>query len=109
MQGRREGAARRRRDPAPSDRNAAPAFDRIGRSKIEEQMAQWPLMAHDRLDADTLQLATDILGFMLGGAPASRVRCRPRRPGLITSGRSSIMIVDRRTLERELERYRPGR
>src|SRR5439155_21206132 len=37
-----------------------------GRSKIEERLARWLLMADDRIDGNELPLTHEFLGFMLG-------------------------------------------
>lgn len=67
------------------------------RSKIEERLARWILMAHDRLGTDELTITHEFLSLMLG----------VRRPGvtvalnllkeaaLITTERGVISIVDR--------------
>jgi CRP-like cAMP-binding protein len=46
-----------------------------GRSKIEERLARWLLLAHDRVDGDELSLTHEFLGVMLG----------LRRPGVTTA------------------------
>jgi CRP-like cAMP-binding protein len=73
-----------------------------GRSKIEERLARWLLMARDRVDTDDLTLTHEFLSLMLG----------VRRPGvtgaihiLVTQGlikahRGIISIVDRNGLEK---------
>ena len=73
-----------------------------GRSKIEERLARWLLMAHDRLESDKLVITHEFLSMMLG----------VRRPGvtialsflektaLITTHRGVISIIDRRGLKR---------
>lgn len=37
-----------------------------GRSKIEQRLARWLLMAHDRIDGDRLPLTHEFLSLMLG-------------------------------------------
>ena len=71
-----------------------------GRSKIEERLARWLLMAHDRTDGDELALTHEFLATMLG----------VRRPGVtvalnllegggfIRANRGVIFIVDREGL-----------
>ena len=73
-----------------------------GRSKIEERLARWLLMAHDRLESDKLVITHEFLSMMLG----------VRRPGvtialsllektaLIATDRGVISIIDRRGLKR---------
>jgi CRP-like cAMP-binding protein len=36
------------------------------RSKLEERLARWLLMAHDRVEGDSLTLTRELLSFMLG-------------------------------------------
>ena len=73
-----------------------------GRSKIEERLARWLLMAHDRGDGDTLLLTHEFLGLMLGvQRPGVTVAVGALvSAGLITTHRSSITIVDRKGLEK---------
>ena len=73
-----------------------------GRSKIEERLARWLLMADDRLDGPELSLTHEFLAMMLG----------VRRPGVttavqhlegagvITKRRGRIVITDRAALKR---------
>lgn len=71
-------------------------------NNIEERLARWLLMAHDRLDGDTLSLTHEFLGIMLSvrrvgvtvalGALAGE--------GLIRTRRGAITIVDRKGLEK---------
>jgi CRP-like cAMP-binding protein len=72
-----------------------------GRSKIEERLARWILMASDRVDSDELDLTHEFLSMMLG----------VRRPGvtlalhlLVQSGliqvaRGIIRVIDREGME----------
>jgi CRP-like cAMP-binding protein len=72
-----------------------------GRAKIEERLARWLLMVHDRIDGDEVNLTHDFIALMLG----------VRRPGvtdalhalegkgLIRSTRGVLRIVDREGLE----------
>lgn len=73
-----------------------------GRAKIDERLARWLLMAHDRLDGLELPLTHDFLALMLG----------VRRPGvtealhllegkrLIGKNRGRILVLDRDGLEK---------
>jgi CRP-like cAMP-binding protein len=73
-----------------------------GRAKIDERLARWLLMAHDRLDGLELPLTHDFLALMLG----------VRRPGvtealhllegkrLIGTNRGRILVLDRDGLEK---------
>ena len=73
-----------------------------GRGKIEERLARWLLMAHDRLEKDDLVITHEFLSIMLG----------VRRPGvtvalslleriaLVSTNRGVISILDRKGLKR---------
>ena len=72
-----------------------------GRSKIEERLARWLLLAHDRMDGDELPLTHEFLAVMLG-VRRSGVTIAVQeleRKGLIAHQRSIITIVDREGLE----------
>jgi CRP-like cAMP-binding protein len=73
-----------------------------GRSKIEERLARWLLMADDRIDGKELPLTHEFLGLMLGThRPGVTVALQAlERAGLITTRRSCITIVDRNALEK---------
>jgi CRP-like cAMP-binding protein len=59
-------------------------------------------MADDRIDGDDLPLTHEFLGLMLGThRPGVTIALRAlEKAGLITTRRSRITIVDRKTLEK---------
>src|SRR5882724_11114772 len=73
-----------------------------GRSKTEERLARWLLMADDRIDGEELPLTHEFLGLMLGThRPGVTIALQAlERAGLITTRRSRITIVDRKALEK---------
>jgi CRP-like cAMP-binding protein len=73
-----------------------------GRSKIEERLARWLLMAHDRLGGDELNLTHEFLGLMLGThRPGVTLALQSlERAGLITTRRGRVTILDRKALQR---------
>jgi len=73
-----------------------------GRSKVEERLARWLLMAHDRVDGDELPLTHEFLGMMLG-SPRPGVTLAVQaleREGLIDARRARITILDRKAMEK---------
>jgi CRP-like cAMP-binding protein len=72
-----------------------------GRSKIEERLARWLLMAHDRLDGDEVPLTHEFLAVMLGvrRSGVTTALQELERKGLIAHRRSLITILDREGLE----------
>lgn len=72
-----------------------------GRSKIEERLARWILMAHDRLETDELVLTHEFLSMMLGVRRAGVTVALHLlvRAGLIQAQRGIITITDRKGLE----------
>jgi CRP-like cAMP-binding protein len=73
-----------------------------GRSKNEERLARWLLMAHDRLDGGELPLTHKLLGVMLGvqrSAVTATVLALERK-GLIKAGLRVITVLDREGLVR---------
>lgn len=68
-----------------------------GRSKLEERLARWLLMAHDRLETDELNLTHDFLADMLGvrrpGVSLALNLLEQR--GVICRQRGKIRIIDR--------------
>jgi CRP-like cAMP-binding protein len=71
-----------------------------GRSKNEERLARWLLMAHDRIDGSELPLTHKLLAIMLGvHRPAVTVAVQTlERKGLIKAGRWAITVLNRRGL-----------
>ena len=72
-----------------------------GRSKIDERLARWLLMAHDRADSDQLKLTHDFLATMLGvRRPGVTVALNLlERQGLIRVKRGVISLIDRKGLQ----------
>lgn len=71
-----------------------------GRGKMEERLARWLLMAHDRVDGDELTLTHQFISMMLGAQrPGVSVAIEElERGGLVAAKRGSITIVDRKAL-----------
>jgi CRP-like cAMP-binding protein len=73
-----------------------------GRATIERRLARWLLMAHDRLDADTLPITHEFLGLMLGvrrsGVTIALHELKKRE--LIRAARGLVEVVDRKGLEK---------
>lgn len=72
-----------------------------GRSKIEERLARWILMARDRIDSDDLALTHEFLSIMLGvRRPGVTVALNLlETQGLIKANRGIITVIDRKGLE----------
>jgi CRP-like cAMP-binding protein len=74
-----------------------------GRSKIEERLARWLLMADDRIDGDQLPLTHEFLSLMLGvrrsGVTTALQALERRR--LISRKRGNILILNRKGLEKQ--------
>lgn len=72
-----------------------------GRHKLEERLARWLLMAHDRMDGNELPLTHEFLSIMLGvRRPGVTVALNSlQSDGLITAQRGGIVILDREGLE----------
>ena len=72
-----------------------------GRYKLEERLARWILMAHDRIDGDELPLTHELLSIMLGvrraGVTVALQYLQTR--GLIRAHRRQIEVVDRAGIE----------
>ncbi len=72
-----------------------------GRSTLEERLARWLLMAHDRVSGDEMPLTHEFLALMLGvRRPGVTVALNLlERRGLIATERGNIRIIDRGGLE----------
>ena len=73
-----------------------------GRSKIEERLARWLLMAHDRVESPELPLTHEFLAMMLGvRRPGVTVAVQHlEREGVIARRRGRIVICNREKLEK---------
>jgi CRP-like cAMP-binding protein len=73
-----------------------------GRSKSEERLARWLLMADDRLDGGELPLTHEFLAVMLGThRPGVTLAVQAlEKERLITARRGSITILNRKGLEK---------
>jgi CRP-like cAMP-binding protein len=72
-----------------------------GRAKLEERLARWLLMAHDRIDGDELPLVHEFLAVMLGVRRAGVTVALHILEGqaLIGARRGKIIVLDRQGLE----------
>src|SRR5204863_5798186 len=66
-----------------------------GRSKVEERLARWLLMADDRIDGNELPLTHEFLGFMLGThrPGVTNALNALKDEGLISTRRAGITIL----------------
>jgi CRP-like cAMP-binding protein len=73
-----------------------------GRSKIEQRLARWLLMAQDRVGKDEVFLTHELLSLMLGvRRPGVTVALKLlEEAGMVRARRGVISITDRRKLER---------
>jgi CRP-like cAMP-binding protein len=73
-----------------------------GSHKIDERLARWLLMCHDRLDGDDLPLTHEFIALMLGVRRAGVTEALNILEGLgiIRAKRSHILVLDRAGLER---------
>jgi CRP-like cAMP-binding protein len=74
-----------------------------GRSKIEERLARWLLMTHDRIDGKWLPLTHEFLSLMLGVRRSGVTTALQalERKGFISRNRANIHILDRKGLEEQ--------
>ena len=73
-----------------------------GRAKLEERLARWLLMAHDRLDTAAVPLTHEFLAVMLGVRRAGVTVALHsfERRGLIATKRGQLTLIDRPGIER---------
>jgi CRP-like cAMP-binding protein len=73
-----------------------------GRSKIEERLARWLLMAQDRLDGDAVPLTHEFLSIMLGVRRPGVTGALDmlEKKGLIQAKRGTVAILNRRGLRK---------
>jgi CRP-like cAMP-binding protein len=71
------------------------------RGNIEERLARWLLMTHDRMDGDKLGLTHEFISLMLGVRRAGVTSALQgfEAKGLIERARSTVVIKDRAGLE----------
>ncbi len=74
-----------------------------GHAKLEERLARWLLMCHDRIDGDAIELTHDFLSIMLGvrraGVTVGAHMLEGK--GMIRAERGRITILDREGLEEQ--------
>jgi CRP-like cAMP-binding protein len=68
-----------------------------GRHKIEERLARWLLMAHDRIDGDELPLTHEFLALMLGVRRSGVTVALTilQREGMVRVRRGRVVVIDR--------------
>src|SRR5215469_18095022 len=72
-----------------------------GRAKLEERLARWLLMAHDRLDSPSVPLTHEFLAVMLGVRRAGVTVALHsfERRGMITTRRGQLTLINRAGIE----------
>jgi CRP-like cAMP-binding protein len=72
------------------------------RARIDQRLARWLLMAHDRIGDNTLPLTHEFLALMLGVRRAGVTESLQslKRQKLIHTGRNEITVLNRRGIER---------
>ena len=72
------------------------------RSHIDQRLARWILMAHDRTGDETLPLTHEFLALMLGVRRAGVTEALQslKRQKLIETGRNQIVVLNRKGIEK---------
>jgi CRP-like cAMP-binding protein len=72
------------------------------RTKLDERLARWILMAHDRLDDRSMPLTHEFLSLMLGVRRAGVTEALQDLTAqkLIQSARGSVVVLNRKGIER---------
>ena len=72
-----------------------------GRAKLEERLARWLLMAHDRMDSDAVPLTHEFLAVMLGVRRAGVTVALHsfERRGFIATRRGQLTLINRAGIE----------
>jgi CRP-like cAMP-binding protein len=72
-----------------------------GRHSVEERLARWLLMAHDRAEQDYVHMTHALFAIMLGvrRAGVSVALTALERRALVKVGRGTVTIIDRKGLE----------
>jgi len=65
--------------------------------EVEERLARWLIMTHDRIGSDTLPLTQEFLGQMLGArrSSVSVAASVLQKAGMITYTRGNVTIIDK--------------
>jgi CRP-like cAMP-binding protein len=73
-----------------------------GRGTLEQRLARWLLMAHDRMESQRLRLTHELLSIMLGvqRPTVSLALHRMQAEGAITTQRSAVTIRNRALLKK---------
>jgi CRP-like cAMP-binding protein len=81
-----------------------------GRAKLDQRLARWLLMAHDRAEDDKLALTHELLALMLGvrRAGVTTALRELENRSLIGKNRGHIMMLDRAGLERHAAGFYGG-
>jgi CRP-like cAMP-binding protein len=72
-----------------------------GRYTIQERLARWLLMCHDRMDGDDLPLTHEFLSLMLGVRRSGVTEALHVLEGvdIVKAGRGTIRVLNRERLE----------